>query len=100
MSAASSTPPASNRGDDVAAQIDDNDYVYAPPTTRKAKDGCGTRQELLTFARAMRYAVEVEYIDGGEPPLWLRNGYDNAREITGLDRECWPAPWERGDGDA
>ena len=72
-----------------------SDYVYAPPTTRKAKDGYGTRAELLTFARAFRYAVEVEFIDGDEPPLWLRHGYDNVREITGLDRECWPAPWER-----
>lgn len=57
----------------------------------------GIRQELLTFAKAFRYAVEAEFIDGDEPPLWLRNGYDNAREITGLDRECWPAPWERSD---
>ena len=70
-------------------------YVYAPPTTRKAKDGQGTRNELLTFAHAFRRAIEVEFIDGDEPPLWLRNGYDNAREIVGLDRDVWPAPWER-----
>lgn len=66
----------------------DIEYVYAPPTTRKAKDGYGTRAELLTFVRAFRRAVETEYALGGEPPTWLRHGYDNARELPGLDREC------------
>lgn len=57
------------------------------------------RQEkaaLDTFVHAFRRAVETEYVLEGEPPLWLKNGYDDARELCGLTPENWPAPWEAG----
>jgi hypothetical protein len=68
------------------------------------KSGAETRQQkpkraqLETFVHAFRRAVETEYIDGREPPLWLRNGYDDARELCGLTPDIWPAPWERANG--
>lgn len=54
-----------------------------------------TRADLVKFVRAFRVAVETEYIDGREPPDWLKSGYDQARKLSDLDAEIWPAPWER-----
>lgn len=56
-----------------------------------------TGKNLMQFVHAFRCAVETEYLDGRVPPLWIRNGYDDARELCGLDPETWPAPWERGE---
>lgn len=53
------------------------------------------REDLLTFVQAFRRAVETEYVRGDTPPLWIRNGYDDARDLCGLDAATWPAPWER-----
>jgi len=66
--------------------------VVAGPRTTPRKP---TRDELLTFVHAFRRAVETEYFKGNEPPMWLRNGYDDARELCGLTPDTWAAPWER-----
>lgn len=58
-----------------------------------------TRKRCMEFVQAFRRAVETEYVVAGEPPLWIRNGYDDARELCGLDPETWPAPWERRNRD-
>lgn len=54
-----------------------------------------TRKRCMEFVHAFRRAMETEYLTAGTPPLYLRNGYDQARELCGLEPETWPAPWER-----